>query len=493
MDKSNSRRFRPDASLISVERPGRYIGSEINSIKPEPDPDFRFCLFFPDIYDIGISYYGYQILYHILNSMEGVSCERTYLPWQDMQSWLGRNRIPLFSLESFRSLSDFDAIGITLQTELHYPGVVKGLDLAGITRYAVNRKDSEPLIIGGGPCAFHPEPVAPFFDAILIGDGEEGLPELINLMRSREFNAADRKQKWTAMAEIDGVYAPGLHDDLSGIEGASALKVKARVISSLKREYYPQRPIVPLTAGVHDRLTIEIMRGCTQGCRFCQVGMLHRPVRERSVADIIAQVQQGLDATGYDEVSLLSLSTSDYSRLSELLAALGDILPARHASLAFPSLRPSTFTEEMAQVETGGRKSGLTFAVEAGSQRLRDVINKDLTEDQLFEAVERAWRHGWSVVKLYFMVGLPTERLSDIDEGAALLNRLQRMVPRRKSLKVSVSPFIPKPHSIFENEEFLDINELRDRQTRILNRLNFRTVKMSRHNARMSRIETLLA
>ncbi|MCF7810152.1 TIGR03960 family B12-binding radical SAM protein [bacterium] len=497
MDRDTSRRFRPDASLITVERPGRYIGGEINAVKPKQDIDLKLCLLFPDVYDIGISYYGFQILYHIANGLEGVSCERAYLPWQDMQLWFVKNKIQLYSLESFRPLSDFDAIGITLQTELHYPGIVKGLDLAGIERYAVDRQKNEPLIIGGGPCAFHPEPVAPFFDVILVGDGEEALPEMLNLMRTQEFKTADRREKWSVLAEIEGVYAPNLtgnsdfalHDELVGNKS----KIRARVVSALKPEYYSTSPLVPLTAGVHDRLTIEIMRGCTQGCRFCQAGMINRPVRERPVVEIVDQVKQGLKNTGYDEVSLLSLSTSDYSQLPELLNALTDLLSQRHASLAFPSLRPATFTEEMAKVDTGGKKSGITFAVEAGSQRLRDVINKNLTKEQLHESTERAWRNGWNVVKLYFMVGLPTEQLGDIEEGSILLQQLQRSIPRGKSLHVSVSPFIPKPHSIFEKEEFFDIGELTNRQNLFIKRLNPRRVKISRHDPRMSCIELLLA
>ena len=541
------RRFKPDTSLIAIERPGRYIGREFNAALPKPDADFRFCLLFPDIYDIGISYHGFSILYHILNRIEGVSCERAYLPWFDMQSRMEHQGLALFSMEGRRPLGEFNAIGITLQTELHYPGIVKALHLAGISIYASDRGIKDPLIIGGGPCAFHPEPIAPFFDAFLLGDGEEALPELIQLMRCAEFKRAGRREKWNALTRVDGVYVPGLYDRAppfdsppgnrggsseiispaerggsseiypppvsgGGIKGggcadnltssiiergikggSSASKIRARVATSLRPEYYPSNPIVPMITGTHDRLTVEIMRGCSRGCRFCQAGMLHRPVRERPVSEIVDQVMAGIAATGWDEVGLLSLSTSDYSRLEELLGSLAVNLAGKHVSIAFPSLHPTTFSEEMARLETGGRKSGLTFAVEAGSKRLRNVINKGLDEEVLVEAIERAYRNGWRVVKLYFMVGLPTEQLDDIDHGAELLDRLQRMIPRHKELHVSVAPFIPKPHSVFQCEEFLSIETLRERIRRMLRYVKRRYVKTTWHDPEMSCIETVLA
>ncbi|MDP8237904.1 MAG: TIGR03960 family B12-binding radical SAM protein [Candidatus Hatepunaea meridiana] len=479
-------------SLTSVERPGRYLGGEYNSSHPKNDADYRFCLLFPDVYDIGISYYGYRMLYHILNRMEGVSCEMSYLPWSDMQELMRSKQAPLFSIESGRALTEFDAIGITLQTELHYPGVVKALDLAGIPRRAIDRLSSPgmsdlPLIIGGGPCAFHPSPIAPFFDAFVIGDGEEALPEMIEIMRRDDFGKRTRWEKWLQLARIDGIYVPGLDN------GEIVHKVRARVVTNLKPEYYPDKPIVPFIRGSHDRLTVEIMRGCTQGCRFCQAGMLNRPVRERPVSDIVSQIVSGIKETGWNEVGLLSLSTSDYTLLDELLAKLSDNLKGNRTSISFPSLRPSSFTEEMAKIDLGGRKSGLTFAVEAGSQRLRDVINKGLAEEELIEAIQRAYRNGWKTVKLYFMVGLPTEQMDDITEGAVLLEKLQRMTPRGRELHLSVSPFIPKPHSVFAREGFLEVDELRKRIGELYSRVHRRWVKKSWHNAETSRIEALLA
>ncbi len=495
----HDRRLKLNRHLTSVERPGRYIGGELYAVRPNRDADFRFCLIFPDLYDIGISYLGFQILYHILNRMEGVVCERSYLPWPDMQAMMRRRGVPLYSLESGRELSAFDAVGITLQTELHYPGVVRTLDLAGITRRASDRDDREPLVIGGGPCAFHPEPAAPFFDAFLLGDGEEALQEMVDLMRRRDFQLAPRREKWQRLSGIEGVYVPSLYrqdpDALNRLlaDPGTPPRIRARTVTSLKPEYYPNRPIVPFVRGAHDRLTVEIMRGCTRGCRFCQAGMLNRPVRERPVGELAKQVIEGLDVTGWDEVGLLSLSTSDYSGLDALLETLSERLSGRRATLAFPSLRPATFTEALARIDTGGRRSSLTFAVEAGSRRLRDVINKGLDEEVGLAAVERAYRHGWKTVKLYFMVGLPTERMEDIEAGAALIRRIERMMPRGRELHVSVAPFIPKPHSVFEGERFLDADELKRRQRRLFSRISSRRVKTDWCDPERSRIEALLA
>ncbi len=495
----DDRRLFDYSNMLSVERPGRYIGGEQNVRHYKRDCDYYFCLAFPDLYDIGISYYGYQILYHIINRLDGVSCERAFLPWYDMQSMMTRHKTALYSLENKRPLNRFNAVGITLQTELHYPGVVKLLDLSGITRYAAERKKNEPVIIGGGPCAFHPEPVAPFFDAFLLGDGETAAVELIELMRSGEFKRSERIDKWHLLSTIDGVYVPGLYKadaaDRSRVVpiGVAQDRITARTELTLRSEFYPVKPIVPLISGAHNRLTVEVMRGCAQGCRFCQAGILHRPVRERTISDIVDQVFASLDTTGWNEVGLLSLSTSDYSQLSNLLAVLSDELRERHVSVAFPSLRPASFTESMASIDTGGRKSSLTFAVEAGSQRLRDVINKSLEEDELLEAMDRAYRHGWSGVKLYFMVGLPTETDQDIEEGVELLSRVARTVPRGHKLHISVAPFIPKPHSVFEAEQFLDNRALLKRQHRLIRHLSRNWIKTVWRDPWESCIEAILA
>lgn len=488
-----------DGRDSTIERPGRYVGGEWNSIHKGSGIDYRVCLVFPDLYDIGMSYYGFQILYHILNVMDGISCERSFLPWLDMQRLIGQRKVSLSSIESGLPLSQFDLIGITLQTEMHYPGVLKILDLAGIPRYAEQRGDEFPLIIGGGPSAFHPEPVAPFFDVFLLGDGEEALPELIGMTRQGAFRKLSKRDKWQRIAELDGFYVPGLYraDPMTSrkivpIDGAPP-RVRARAVSALKSENYPVNPIVPSVRGEHDRLTVEIMRGCTQGCRFCQAGMIHRPLRERSVEDVIEQVMAGLQSTGWDEIGLLSLSTSDYSQLEPLLIQLTEKLRGKKATVGYPSLRPATFTEDIAAIDTGGRRSSLTFAVESGSSRMRDVINKNVTDEDLFTAVERAYRHGWSSVKLYFMVGLPTEKSDDIREAEQLLKKLERMVPRGKSIHFSVAPFIPKPHSVFEGEQFVDIDELWHRMRGMYRPTGKRWVKLSNHDPQRSGIEALLS
>ncbi len=483
---------------IPCEKPGRYTGGEVNSIKPSADAELKVCLLFPDLYELGVSYYGFQILYHLFNQIPGVACERSYLPWEDMQLFLRRGKRRLYSLESGRFLNTFDVIGITLQTELHYPGVVKALDLAGIPRYAADRRLDDPLVIGGGPCAFHPEPVALFFDAFVVGDGEEVVPELAALLMDRDFRRADRREKWQRLACVEGMYAPAFYSQPGDprrrlqTESGAHPTIRARVTPRLKRVYYPDRPYVPNIAAAHDRLTVEIMRGCSQGCRFCQAGMINRPVRERNPLEVIEQVLTGLDSTGWNEVGLLSLSTSDYGGCRFLFPKLVEALSERRATVSFPSMRPGSFTEEMASLDTGGRKVSLTFAVEAGSERLRSVINKSLCEEELFEAVARAFRHGWRGVKLYFMVGLPTERDSDVAEGADLLFRLRRQIPRGKSLHVSVSSFIPKPFSVFEREAYVEVELLLKRQMRLIADLRGRGVDAAWRDPQESLVEAAL-
>jgi len=465
----------PRHLLRSVERPGRYLGGEINSIRKDPGRS-SICLLFPDLYDIGISYYGFQILYHLLNREEAVVCERSYLPWFDMQRLMSEQMLPLFSLESRRPVREFDVLGITLQTEFHYPGVVKALDLAGIPRRAADRTSADPLVIGGGPCAYHPEPVAPFFDAFLLGDGEDSAVELMAFLQTFPFRQMPRQAVWERLSELPGVYVPGLYrQDGDGrtvpLDGAKRV-VRGRTVTDLRSGFYPNRPLVPLVKGTHDRLVVEIMRGCTQGCRFCQAGMIHRPVRERTPEEIADQVIEGLDTTGFDEIGLLSLSTSDYNGIDRLIAILTERLAGRHATVAFPSLRPSSFTEEIARARIGGRRTTITFALEAGSERLRRVINKRLDEADLMAAVERAYRFGWKTVKLYLMTGLPTETEDDLRETARFLSELQREVPRGRKLNVAVSPFIPKPHTPFERAGFLLPDEQEKRRGILSRALN---------------------
>lgn len=482
-----------------VEKPARYLGGEFGSRRSWKSEAFHICLFFPDVYEIGVSYYGYQILYHILNRLPGVICERAFLPWVDMQRRLRERRQVLASLETGTPLNEFDVVGITLQTELHYPGLIKGLELSGITRLASERGAKDPVVVGGGPSAYHPEPVAALFDILLLGDGEEALPELAGVLKDSCSLRSNRPRLWQVLTQVKGVYAPGLYqldDEVWGmpkpVDNAPA-EVRSRIALELPPEYYPVLPVVPVVQPEHDRLTVEIMRGCSQGCRFCQAGMLSRPARERPVDELVEQISASLNRAGYDEVGLLSLSTSDYSRIGALLGRLSPQLAQRKTTLAFPSLRPSSFSEEIAGIPTFGRRGNLTFAIEAGSERLRRAINKHITDEDLFAALERSWRYGWQGAKLYLMLGLPTEEDADLALTAELLARLERTAPRRCKLRVSIAVFIPKPHSIFEGGRFIGVEEAHRRRRLITARLQSKRVDVSFHDPRQSMVETICA
>ena len=484
-----------------VRRPGRYSGGELNAVLPETD-DFRVVLAFPDLYEIGFPYLGFQILYHLLNSVKGVSCQRVYAPAEDAELILREEDIPLFSLEEKLPLSEAGLIGFTLQYELHASNILNMLELGKIPLHAEARAESDPIIVAGGPIAYNPEPFAPFFDAFLIGDAEESFPALVKQIRDYRINDLPREEILRRVSSMPGVYVPLLYR-VETVEGKifpvlkrksedAPEQVEANHISSLSPALYPANPLVPLISVEHDRLTVEIMRGCSRGCRFCNAGLLHRPTRELSSDDVLLLIARGLKATGYEELSLLSLSTADYSGLYKVLDGINRQLDDPGISLSYPSLRPDAFTPAMAASISSGRKTSLTFAPEAGSERLRSVINKDIRDEELFSALKIAREHGWRSVKLYFMVGLPDETDDDLHSLIKLARKAADVMnpPRKKHLHVSLAVFSPKPNTPFQIAGMPPLDEIRRRIRLVRDGLHDRRFKVSWHDPEMTLVET---
>ena len=497
---------RLEGVLKRVDRPGRYIGHEFNSIfKDENAVDVRVGLVFPDVYELGMSYEGFQILYHVLNQIPTVWAERAFSPWPDFELFLRKEGIPLFSQESKSTLCSFDIIAFTVQYELHATNMLNALDLAGVPVFSRERKDSDPLIIAGGPCVYNPEPLSEFVDAFVIGDGEEVAVKIVEAYREGKRSQEKREDILKRWASIQGIYVPRFYKDYYDEKGAfKALmpdskeiskKIHARILPQLHFSHYPEKPVVPLIRTTHDRLSVEVMRGCTRGCRFCNAGYIYRPTRERPYQEIISYIQKALDATGYEEVSLVSLSTSDYSDLGELWFTLKKELARRHVSLSLPSLRPETITPELLQSLRAEKKSGLTIAPEAGTDRLRRVINKFMLEEDILRAVETAFQQGWRMVKLYFMIGLPTETKDDLDGIVDLANKILKIGKSFGSvgIRISISPFSPKPHTPFQWMAQNSIEEFEEKIRYLKQNLSKRNVRVSYRNPRVSFLEEVLS
>ncbi len=501
------------ALLKSVTKPGRYTGGEFQSIIKDPAKmACRFAFCFPDTYEIGMSNLGVRILYDVLNREEKVWCERAYAPWGDMDAVMSERHIPITTAESGTPLGAFDIIGITLQYELCYTTALRMLRLSGIPLLASERGEDAPIILGGGPCTYNAEPIADFFDVFSIGEGEEALPELCQLyIRMKEDGTYTKSAFLRAAASLEGFYVPSLYRvsyrEDGKIEKYEPLypdvpaKIRKRIVADMDQAPYPESFVMPYIETVHDRIVLEVYRGCIRGCRFCQAGMVYRPIREKSPETLDRQAKCLFGSTGYDEMSLMSLSISDYSRLDELTDRLLAWTDDRHVSLSLPSLRVDSFTEELMEKIATVRTGGLTFAPEAGTQRLRDVINKNVTEEDLLRAVNIAFGAGKNSVKLYFMQGLPTETEEDLAGIASLAGNVVHAFyqnPNRNrakgvSVTISVSCFIPKPFTPFQWEGQVPLDELKRRQMYLKDCITDRKIRYTYHDAEVSQVEAVFA
>ncbi|MBN2248186.1 MAG: TIGR03960 family B12-binding radical SAM protein [Coriobacteriia bacterium] len=490
--------------LSRVERPSRYIDHEWGAHRREMAA-YRVALMYPDAYEVGMANQALQVLADRLREIDDIAIERVFLPWVDMAAAMRETGVPLFTLESCAPVADVDLLGITLSNELTYSNVLEALDLAGIPLRAADRDDTHPLVIGGGPSAHNPEPMASFFDAILIGDGEDAVLEIVAADRAAIGRGAKRMERVRALAAIEGVYVPSLYapgpDGRLVATAPAPGRVRRRVLADLDSYPAPTCPVVPYADVVHDRATVEVLRGCSRGCRFCQAGMVYRPVRERSADSIVRDALAGLTCTGYEELSLTSLSTADHSQLEAVLRRLVARLDGTGTAISVPSLRVDSFTVPLARLLGDGRKSGLTFAPEAGSQRLRDAINKNITEEEIITAVEQAFTAGWRRVKLYFMIGLPTEIDDDVRAIGALVERVlgvaREATPKAERgglrVAVSVSTFVPKAHTPFQWDGQVPIEEVRRRQGLLRESMPHRGVELSWHDPSSSLLEAVLA
>ena len=498
-----------DSLLGSVARPCRYFNSEWNSVhKDHAAAKARFCLCYPDVYEVGMSHLGLKILYHVLNSHPDYLAERAFAPWMDLEAVLRGTGRPLISLESGVPLRDFDVVGFSLGSELTYTNMLTMLDLGGIPLHSAERREQDPVVIAGGPCVCNPEPLADFLDAIVLGEAEEAILEVAAVVAAHP-PAQGRDELLARLAQLPGVYVPSLYRAEYDADGKLAAlvpqadapqTVRSRVIEDFDAAPYPTRQIVPYLETVHDRVVLEIMRGCTRGCRFCQAGMTYRPCRQRSVATLLRQAEEAIAATGLDEISLLGFNSPDFEGIEELIDGLLDAHGRRGVSIALPSSRTDTFTVSLADKLAKVRRPGLTFAPEAATQRLRDVVNKQVTEENLFSALEAAFDGGWQGVKLYFMIGLPTETMEEVEAIAELLGRVvalgkQKLGPQRGRLRITanVGNFIPKPHTPFQWWGQEAAESLEEKQSLLRRTVRAKEVRLSWTDVSLSRLEAALA
>ena len=497
--------------LLTVQKPGRYSGGEVNQVVKDKSADtVRFAFCFPDTYEIGMSHLGMKILYSLFNERDDIWCERVFAPWTDFEKVMRENDIPLYALESRDSIRDFDFVGFTLQYELSYTNILLMLDLGGIPLKAADRDDSWPIIVAGGPCTCNPEPLADFFDIFFLGEGEKVDLEVIDLYKKNKANGGTKQDFLRAAAQIKGVYVPSLYDvtynDDKTVKSVTpkcdAPKIiEKRIEENLDETYYPDKFVVPYIEAVHDRAVQEVFRGCIRGCRFCQAGYIYRPVREKSPAVVNRQARALCQSAGYDEISLSSLSTSDYTRLEEMLDEMLSWTECEKISLSLPSLRIDNFSEDLMKKINRLKKSGLTFAPEAGTQRLRDVINKNITENDILGTCATAFRGGYTAVKLYFMMGLPTETDQDIVGIADLAQKIVDLYyslperPKGKAVNVSISVanFVPKPHTPFQFEPQITREEMMRRQRLLKDSIKSKKITFNYHENRTSFLEGVFA